>query len=138
MSNYYDTFIQAADDSPAGAGTVPAPKGDRKTVALIQYELLAEHPYTYTQEEVLFETHLRHKGLTPGKEERAELWDSFFAVPKACLRASPLPKGYGWGVHFDGEGKVALYGVESEDYGKFSESDAKQLKAMRSKRKGIP
>ncbi len=65
MSNYYDTFIQTADDSPASAGTVPAPKGGRKTVALIQYELLTGNPYTHTQEEVLFETYLRHKGLEP-------------------------------------------------------------------------
>lgn len=134
MSNYYDTFIEAADDSPAKSGTVPLARGGKRTVALIQYELLTDNPYTYTQEEVLFETHLRHKGLTPTESERAELWDDFFAVPKACLRASPLPKGYGWGVHFDKEGKVALYGVETEAYRKYSESAAKQFRAMRARR----
>lgn len=134
MSNYYDTFIQAADDSPACAGTVPQLKGGKKTVAVIQYELLTNAPYTYTQEDVLFETHLRHRGLRPNEEERAVLREAFFAVPKACLRASPLPKGYGWGVHFDEAGKVALYGVETESYRAFSESASKKLKAMRSKR----
>lgn len=134
MSNYFDTFIQAADDSPASAGTVPQPKGGRKTVAVIQYELLTNEPYTYTQEEVLFETHLRHKSLEPTEAERDELRSAFFAQPKACLRASPLPKGYGWGVHFDAEGKVALYGVESGGYRHLTESGAKQLRAMRSKR----
>lgn len=134
MSNYYDTFIEAADDSPALAGTVPPAKGGKKTVAVIQYELLSEQPYTYTQEDVLFETHLRHKELTPDEGERAELRRVFFAVPKACLRASPLPKSYGWGVHFDEAGKVALYGVETESYRVFSQSAAKKLKALRSKR----
>ncbi len=134
MSNYYDTFIQAAADSLASAGTIPPIKGDKKTVAVVQYELLSEQPYTYTQEEVLFETHLRHKGLTPEEAERGRLWEEFFAVPKACLRASSLPKTYGWGVHFDAEGKAALCGVETERYSELSVHSAKTLKAMRSKR----
>lgn len=132
--NYYDTFIQIADDAPVGAGTVPAARGERPTVALVQYALLSERPYVYTQEEMLFETHLRHKGLEPNAGERAELWNAFFARPKACLRASPLPKQYGWGVHFDAEGKAALYGAESEAYRLRSEDAGTRLKAMRSKR----
>jgi len=132
--NYYDTFIQIADDSPVGAGTAPAARGERPTVALIQYTLLSERPYGYTQEEVLFETYLRHKGLEPSADERTELWNAFFARPQACLRASPLPKQYGWGVHFDTGGKTALYGAESEAYRAFSANAARRLKAMRSSR----
>ncbi len=71
--NYLDASIQIADDSPVHKGMVPAAKGGRRTVALIQDELLSARPYNYTQEEVLFETHLRHKGLEPDAGERAEL-----------------------------------------------------------------
>jgi len=42
--------------------------------------------------------------------------EDFFAKPQACLRASPLVKQYGWGVHHDGEGRIALLGMESAEY----------------------
>ncbi|WP_370872528.1 DUF6157 family protein [Paenibacillus zeirhizosphaerae] len=35
---------------------------------------------------------------------------------QACLRASMLPKKLGWGIHFNGEGKLALIPMESELY----------------------
>lgn len=131
--NYYDTFIQVADDCPLAAGAVPVEKGGKKTIAVIQYELLAQNPYQYTQEDVLFETHVRHKGVPSG--ELAAARQAFFAKSQACLRASPLPKSYGWGLHFDHAGKVALYGVESEEYRRFAQdSGLTQLKAMRSSR----
>lgn len=59
----------------------------------------------------------------------------FFARPQACLRASPLPKTYGWGLHFDATGRVALYAVESPEYKRFIEDESiSHLKAMRSRR----
>lgn len=59
----------------------------------------------------------------------------FFSKGQACFRASPLTKRYGWGVHSNAEGKIALYAVGSEEYQKLSEDQAlKHLKAMRSKR----
>jgi len=46
-----------------------------------------------------------------------------------------LTKRYGWGIHFDAEGKVALYAVESEEYNHLSQNkNLKMLKAMRSKK----
>jgi predicted DNA-binding transcriptional regulator YafY len=58
-----------------------------------------------------------------------------FCKGQACLRASALTKRYGWGTHHDGEGKVALYAVESEAYKQYSEDAAlKHTKGMRSKR----
>ena len=131
--NYYNTFIQVADDCPLAAGVAPVEKGGKKTVAVIQYELLAGNPYRYTQEEVLFETYVRHKGVP--SDELGTARQAFFAKPQACLRASPLPKSYGWGLHFDHEGKVALYGVESAEYRRFTEDGTLTLlKAMRSSR----
>jgi hypothetical protein len=56
----------------------------------------------------------------------------------ACLRASMLPKKYGWGIHFNSEGKMALVPMESPDYQSFVEGQkgkVKVLAAMRSSKK---
>lgn len=47
-TNYFDTFIEVAEDTKAVSGTSPSSKGDRKTVAEMQYELIASNPYEYT------------------------------------------------------------------------------------------
>jgi len=50
-----------------------------------------------------------------------------------CFRASPLTKTYGFGIHCDSSGKVALCGMETEEYqGFLSDSRIKKLKAMKS------
>lgn len=132
-NNYYDTFIQVAEDCPVDRGEVPEAKGGKRTVPVIQYELIALHPYRYTQEDVLFESHAEHKGIPEG--DRPAERERFFAKPQVCLRASALGKRYGWGIHHDAEGRVALYPVESEEYRRFtSDANVTQLKAMRSKR----
>ena len=137
--NYYNTFITVSPDTKAKASAAPIPKGDKKTKAVIQYELLSDHPYEYTQEEILFETEYRHKGLTENEiaSRRSELWDSFFQKSHACLRTSPLCKTYGFGIHFDKAGKAALYPMESDEYAAFAageRGDVKVVSAMRSKR----
>ena len=62
---------------------------------------------------------------------------AFFAKPHPCLRASPLPKRYGWGVHYDAHGRIALYAMESEDYRRLSRGgagDPALVRAMRNRR----
>lgn len=131
--NYYDTFISVAADTRALGGTEPPANG---SVARTQFEMLAEHPYAFTQEQVLFETSaaVRHAGgLEP--DERARLHAEFVGRPQACLRASPLPKTYGWGLHFDAAGRVALCGLGSSEYDAFTGDESlTQLAAMRSRR----
>ena len=135
--NYYQTFIQVAPDSAAEAASAPIVKGDKKTIPAIEYEMLSAQPYVYTQEELLFEVNARHKGI-PADElaaRRDELWAEFYSKPHACLRASSLAKTYGWGIHFNREGKIGLIAVESPEYQKFAEdADLEQTYAMRSKR----
>ncbi len=134
--NYIDTFIQVAPDCPFTEGVVPSMRGRRKPAHLIQYELISNNPYAFTQEDILWETHVRHKGV-PRSEATAKKREEFFAKPQACLRSSALPKKYGWGFHFDRNGKVALYAMESEKYRRFVDPKAngpKLLSAMRSKR----
>jgi Family of unknown function (DUF6157) len=55
--NHYDTLIEVADDSPATEAQVPPARGAKKTKALVEYELLVKHPYTYREEDIAFETY---------------------------------------------------------------------------------
>lgn len=74
-------------------------RGANKTVASLQHAMLVDSPYVYTQEDVLFITWFERQTIPHMSEEDiAHLRDEFFANPQACLRASPLPKRYGWGV----------------------------------------
>ena len=134
--NYVDTFIAVADDCRLKEGIIPPNRTARKSIALIQYELLAKNPYRYTQEDIQFETFIRHKDAPAGEARRSEsaLREKFFAKPQACLRSSPLPKKYGWGLHFDERGRVALYPIESADYRRLRGAALKVLKALRSSR----
>lgn len=127
-TNYQNTFITIAPDSAATTGIVP-PKPD--SIAGRQYALLHAKPYKLTSDDLLFAVHAAKNDLPETAETRAE----FFAKPKACLRASPLPKQYGWGIHHDADGRLALVAVGSAEYDRLShDKSVKSTPAMRSKR----
>jgi len=131
-TNYVDTLIEVAEDTKAMAGIRP-PAKEKKTVAELQYELIAENPYQYTSDDVLFQVYAQRNDLT--KNELSEARKQFFSKGQPCLRTSPLTKTYGFGVHSNEEGKIALYGMESEEYQRFlSDDKIKKVKAMRSSR----
>ena len=131
-TNYYETFIEVAEDCPVAAAEIPPLKGDNKSVANLQFEMIVEHPYRYTSDEVLFSIHALRSGISGGMETARE---EYFSKGQACLRASPLAKRYGWGIHHNAEGKVAVYPAGSEEYQRFLEDNAvKKVRAMRSKR----
>jgi hypothetical protein len=122
-TNYRDTLITASPDSPVSAGTIPEKPG---TVAAVQHALMVE-PYAMTSDDLIFAAY-RERG---GDKDRAE----FFAKPQACLRASPLVKQFGWGVHHDGEGRIALLGMESAEYRRLLDDPAvAKTPGMRRKR----
>lgn len=132
-TNYYNTFIEVAEDCPVDVAEAP-PQRKNKTAATIQYELISTHPYEYTSDDVLFEVYATKNDIAPA--ERAAARERFFSKGQPCLRASALTKRYGWGVHSDAEGKVALYAVESEDYARLADDpQLEHLKAIRSGRK---
>lgn len=137
--NYYRTLIAVADDCPVDVGVVPSTRGGKKTVAVLQYEMLIDRPHQLTQEDVLFESwFLRQAGGGDlAGPEVAALREEFFSKAQACLRASPLPKKYGFGLHFDDEGRVALCPMESEEYGHLlaGAEGVTIVKAMRSARR---
>jgi hypothetical protein len=132
-TNYENTFIEVADDSPATEGQVPPLKGESKTVAGIQFEMISKNPYKYTSDDVLFHVFAERKDLT--EQELDDARKQFFSKGQACMRASPLTKRYGWGVHNNEEGKVAVYAVGSDSYEKLkNDRNLKTVKAMKSSR----
>jgi hypothetical protein len=130
LVNYVDTFIAVADDCPVARAVVPQKRAGKSTVAVIHYELLAGNPYQLTQEDILFQTHARARGIATTRVARA----AFFAKDQPCLRASPLARRYGWGFHCDATGKIALYAVGSREYDQLSANATKVIKALRSSR----
>lgn len=127
---YLNTFITIAPDCPAEAGIVP----DRpSSIAGLEHMLLSADPYRLTGEELILAVHARHKGVADSDIESFKL--ALFSKPHPCLRASMLPKRYGWGAHYDGNGRIALYGVGTDDYCRLiSLRDIKVIPAMRSRR----
>ena len=124
-TNYFNAFIAVADDCPANEAEVP-PAKEPKSIARIQYEMLVHSPYEHDSDDVIYSANGERKGIS--REE-------FFSKGQPCFRASPLVKRFGWGVHSNDEGKIAIYPVESDEYQSLLRNEAlKQLKGMRSKR----
>jgi Family of unknown function (DUF6157) len=132
-TNYFNTFILIADDCPIGKGEIPPLKGDAKTVANIQFDLVKKNPYKFTSDDVLFQVFADRNDLTKNEYKAAR--EQFFSKGQPCFRASPLTKRYGWGVHYDENGKMAIYASDSAEYAKFSkDKKLAVIKAMKSSR----
>ncbi|MFF2752993.1 DUF6157 family protein [Psychrobacillus sp. NPDC058041] len=132
--SYKNTLILISEDSPVTSAVIPMSKNEKPTIAYIEYDLIYNNPYKYTQEDVQFKTYLIKNQIKSNQLE--ELREQFFATPKACFRASSLVKKYGWGIHYDEEGKVAIYDANSDMYKQFLQlGTITVLKGMRSKRK---
>jgi hypothetical protein len=129
-TNYFDTFIEVAEDTKADLGTIPQTK-EKKTVAEMQFELIAKNPYKYSSDDIFFQVFADRNDLTKAEYEKAR--EQFFSKGQPCFRASPLTKTYGFGIHSDKNGKVALYGRETEEYRNFlADTKIKKVKAMKS------
>ena len=138
--DYADTFIAVADDCPVDRGTVPPRGRGRPSVAARTHELIAGAPYRYTSGDVLFTVHAERAGIPDSDRPAARR--EFYAKGRPCLRSSPLGKRYGWGIHADADGRVALVGVGTtknteyvEGRQQASSSDpVRMVKAMRNAR----
>jgi hypothetical protein len=129
--NYYDTLIEVADDCPATKGQVPQARGGRRTKAVVEYELLVEHPYT--EEDIAYEVYAFLHDIPKASWSKER--EKFLSRGHPHLRVSALAKRYGWGIHNDAEGKVALIAVESPDYKRLlKDPDTTKVKAFRSTR----
>ena len=112
--DYVNTFIAVAPDNRAMRGLKPPSR--ILTVAALTYELINGHPYELTSGDVIFTVMALRRGISDA--DRAAARVDFYAKPRPCLRSSDLGKRYGWGIHADAEGRLALYGVESHEYGR--------------------
>src|SRR5688500_4446588 len=97
--NYTDTFIEVAEDCPVLLAEIPPQKGDFKTVANLQYEMIKNNPYKFTSDDVIFAVYATRNDI-PKKEFDKEK-EKFFSKGQACFRSSPLAKRYGWAIHSD-------------------------------------
>lgn len=133
-TNYFDTFIEVAEDTKVSYGTKPTSKADKTTIAEMQYEMLVNNPYKFTSDDILFQIFADRNNLTKAEYKQAR--QQFFSKGQPCLRSSPLTKTYGYGVHADSNGRVAIFGMETEQYEKFQkEPKLKKTKAMRTSKK---
>jgi hypothetical protein len=129
-TNYVETFITASPDSTATTGQSPSKAG---SIAQIQHALLTSQPYHFTSDDLLFEVHAIRNGIAA--EHRSQAREAFFAKSQACLRASPLVKQFGWGIHHDAQSKIAAYSIDTDAYRKFStRTDLKIVTGMRNRR----
>lgn len=115
---------------------MPLPRGEKPTVASLEYEFLSTNPYVLTHRDLVVRVEARRRAIPEPlpPETYATLEAELFAKPRACMRASPLPKNYGWGVHHDAEGRIGLAALGSDDYARLAATTPIVVKAMRSKR----
>ncbi len=135
---YVDTFIAVADDCTADIADVPpAEYRGKPTIAAQEFAMLNGHDFEFTMSEVLSQIWVDRKGGPDmADDEREALRAEYFSEGRACFRASPLAKRYGWGFVFDADGKVAIVASDSADYERYSaDGELTQLAAMRSSRK---
>ena len=96
-TNYIDTFIEIAEDSPVVSAEIPPMKGEKKTVANLQFEMLYDKPYRFSSDDILFSVFATRNAIPQGELKEAR--ETFFSKGQPCFRASPLTKQYGLGVH---------------------------------------
>jgi len=133
-TNYFNSFIEIVMSSDVGKAEIPFFNGEDKTIAYMQFELISQFPYKYTSDELLFHIFAVRNSIDENEIEESKL--NFFSKGQPCLRCSPLAKRYGWGIHFNEVGKVAIYAVDSEEYKKYkNDNNLQHIKAMNSKKR---
>jgi len=127
-----NTFIAIAEDSKNRMGIEPSAGEGPRTLARLHFDLLSEHPYELTLDDLNFTVHCLKNGLDTTDRAARE---TFLSRGHPCMRASPLTKTYGFGAHYNHAGKIAIYPADSVAYHKFlQDPHIKVEKAMRSKR----
>ncbi|MFK7928133.1 MAG: DUF6157 family protein [Myxococcota bacterium] len=136
LHDYISTFISVAEDCPATEASAPPVRPNKVSAANVHHRMIVDEAGQHTQSRILFAAFLNAKGHDPSEHpEGGELWTQFWSKGQPCLRCSALGKRYGWGLHFDAQGRVRAVPVDSPDYARFAaDSGLVQKKAMRSKR----
>jgi Family of unknown function (DUF6157) len=129
-TGYVNAFITIAPDCPVTEGTVPRLA---TSIAGLEHALLLNRPYDYTAHDLILEVNRHHKNVP---DIDLDAFKAFlFAKSHPCMRLSMLTKRWGWGVHYDGQGRMALYGAETDEYRQFAmRSDLRVMAARPSRR----
>jgi hypothetical protein len=115
-----EELIEVATDTSAVRGEVPSDSGISKTIARISYEVLADNPYRFDEREFYHEVHVVRRGRTNLKIENYN------------IKRLALVKKYGWGIHRNAHGKLALVACESSRYKELqADPRVKRTKAYR-------
>ena len=112
-TNYFDTFIAVAEDTAAASAAVP-PERATPSVAELTFRRIAENPYVLTSDDVIFGVWAERQGIA--ESDLADNRATFFSKGQPCMRSSDLGKRYGWGVHSNAHGRVALVPLGSAEY----------------------
>lgn len=116
-----EELIEIAPDSTSTRSEEPHDSGTEKTIARISYEVLADDPYKFSEREFYHEVHVVRR-------ERSDL-----KIENYNIKRSPLVKKYGWGIHRNSDGKLALVACESRRYQELlADPLVKKTKAYRS------
>jgi hypothetical protein len=102
---YCNTLIKVASDCTVKRGTIPESNRKAFTDATVYYEVLSQNRYKLTEREFYKESlEIRLRKKVKHK--------------KYMMKRNILCKKWGWGVHFDCNGKMALVGCETNEYNK--------------------
>ena len=131
---YYNTSIPISEESKIQKGTIPTLKKDEKSIAYFLYETIFNHPYQYTSNEVLFNAYILKNEIEEADIKKHKI--QFFSKKQLDLRGSSLVITYGWGIHFNPQGKIALIGVDADLYAQLlNDTSIQKIKALKTKRK---
>lgn len=103
LRTHREELIEVAEDYEGQYAQEP-PNGTSKTIARIEYELLIAHPYKFTERELFHEVHVVQRNKPHLKIDSYNI--------KRCL----LVQSFGWGIHRNREGKLALVVPDSDQY----------------------
>jgi Family of unknown function (DUF6157)/T5orf172 domain len=112
-----EELIEVAEDYPNKYAQEP-PNGTSKTISRIEYELLIANPYKFTERELFYKVHVVHRNRPDLK------------IDSYNIKRSLLVQSFGWGLHRNNEGKLALVAIESDRYKELQES-IKRTKSYR-------
>jgi len=105
--NLRNTLIQVSEDCPVKKGTIPPEEGKGGTgVAFVYYDELSKNPYKYRVIELY--KRVFYERL---KKPEAKIFDY-------KIERNTLCKDFGWGIHINGDEKLAIFGCETDEYKK--------------------
>ena len=114
-----EVLIKVAEDTPVDHAIDPPDRDLNKSIARITFEVLIENPYRYSEMELFNEVHFVRRNRRDLK------------INSYSIKRSRLCQEFGWGIHRNKEGKLALIAMDSDKYQKLN----RNIKTMRSYRK---